>query len=120
MGGGGGTNADTLPPAVRTGQAGAPTGPNKPFGTGSLDTVYAPIAAGQGRQEFVGGQQGQDGQTTSIEGRSPQPGAGNPALVPYNQVYQQYSQIASQAMERAYIPSGLQDYVKEYFSRLEP
>jgi hypothetical protein len=120
VGGGGGTNADTLPPAVRTGQASAPTGPNKPFGTGSLDTVYAPIAAGQGQQQSVDGQQGQDGQTTSIEGRSPQPGASNPALVPYSQVYQQYSQIASQAMERAYIPAGLQDYVKEYFSRLEP
>jgi hypothetical protein len=78
------------------------------------------VAVGQGRQEFVGGQQNQDGQATTTEDKSPQPGASNPALVPYSQVYQQYSQIAGQAMERAYVPSGLQDYVKEYFSRLEP
>ncbi|HSD84340.1 MAG TPA: hypothetical protein VLG46_10790, partial [Anaerolineae bacterium] len=87
---------------------------------GELDTVYAPIATGQGREEFVGGQHGQEGQTTTNEGKAPQPGANNPALIPYSQVYQQYLQIAGQAMERAYIPVGLQDYVKEYFSGLEP
>ncbi len=120
VGGGGGTTANTLPPAVRTGSAGSPTHPNKPFSTGELDTVYAPIATGQGREEFVSGQQGQQGQTTTNEGKSPQPGANNPALIPYSQVYQQYLQIAGQVMERAYIPVGLQDYVKEYFSGLEP
>lgn len=118
-GGGGGTNANTLPPAVRTGQAGAPSGPNKRFVTGDINTVYSPLAAGQGRQEFVGGQQSENGQTTS-EGKSSQPGAINPALVPYYEVYQQYMQIAGQAMERAYIPAGLQDYVRDYFSELEP
>jgi hypothetical protein len=105
---------------VRTGQAGSPTKPNKSFGTGDVDTVYAPFAVGQGQEQFVGGQQGQNGQTTTTEGKTPQPGAANLALVPYSQVYQQYAQIAGQAMEQAYIPSGLRDYVKEYFSQLEP
>jgi len=119
-GGGGGTQADTLPPANRTGTADTPTDPNKPFNTGDLDTVYSPFVTGQGQEEFVGGQEGQEGQETTNQGQSPQPGADNPALVPYSQVFQQYLQIAGQAMERAYIPVGLQDYVKEYFSQLEP
>ncbi len=47
-------------------------------------------------------------------------GTNNPVLVPYDQVYQKYAEIAGQTMERSYIPSGLQDFVKEYFSGLEP
>ncbi len=119
-GGGGGTTANTLPPARRTGRAGSPTDANKPFGVGDAETVYTPFNSGQGRDEFVSGQQGQDGQTQTQQGKSPQPGTRGPALVPYSQVYRQYAQIAGQTMERTYIPSGLQDYVKEYFSALEP
>ncbi len=117
---GGGTTANTLPPAVRSGRAGSPTGPNKAFGSGELETVYAPITAGRGREEIVTGQQNQSGETTSREGRSPKPGVSNSALVPYIQVLQRYAEIAGQAMERSYIPAGLKDYVKEYFSGLEP
>ncbi len=118
--GGGGTNANTLPPGVRPGTAGAPTGPNKPYTTGDLETVYAAIASGEGDEEFVSGQQGAEGQTTTKENNTPLPGSDAPALVPYNQVYQQYRQVAGQAMERSYIPAGLREYVKEYFSALEP
>lgn len=117
---GGGTTANTLPPAVRSGRAGSPTGPNKAFGSGELETVYAPITAGRGREEIATGQQNQSGETTSREGRSPKPGVSNSALVPYVQVLQRYAEIAGQAMERSYIPAGLKDYVKEYFSGLEP
>jgi chemotaxis protein histidine kinase CheA len=119
-GGGGGTNANTLPPGVRSGRANAPTGDNKAFGTGELETVYAPLTPGQGREEFVGGQQNQSGETTTRQDKSPQPGTNNPAIVPYTQVFQKYAEIAGQTMERSYIPSGLQDLVKEYFSGLEP
>ncbi len=119
-GGGGGTTANTLPPARRSGVAGDPTGGNKSFAVGDTDTVYAPFTAGQGRVETVTGQQGQQGETSTREGKSPLPGTNNPALVPYDQVFQKYSEIAGQTMERSYIPSGLKDYVKEYFSGLEP
>ena len=119
-GGGGGTNANTLPPGQSSGTAGAPAGPNKPFGVGELEMVYSPLAAGQGQEEYVAGQQGAEGETASGEGKQPQPGASGPALVPYHQVYAQYRQIAGQAMERSYVPAGLQEYVQEYFSALEP
>ncbi len=120
VGGGGGTNARTLPPARRTGRAGSPTGPNKSYGTGDIDTVYSPITAGQGQQQFVAGQENPNGETTTRENQVPQPGANNSALVPYDQVYRQYVQIAGQTMDRSYVPADLQDFVKEYFSELEP
>jgi len=42
------------------------------------------------------------------------------ALVPYDQVYGDYSQAAAEALEGSYIPLGIKEYVREYFSALEP
>lgn len=120
LGGGGGTNANTLPGGVRTGRASDPTQPNKSFATDDANMVYSPFEVGQGEQEQVQGQDSGGGQTTTRRSQSQLPGARNPARVPYSQVFQQYAEIAGQAMERSYIPAGLRDYVKEYFSELEP
>jgi hypothetical protein len=40
--------------------------------------------------------------------------------VPYQQVYSQYLQAANQAVESGYIPPELKDYIKSYFTQLEP
>jgi hypothetical protein len=50
----------------------------------------------------------------------PLPGAQGDALVPYHEVYYEYLDAASQAMDQAAIPAGLRDYVRDYFSQLEP
>lgn len=42
------------------------------------------------------------------------------ALVPYNQVYSDYSDAANRALESDYIPLGLRDVVHDYFTSLEP
>jgi len=39
--------------------------------------------------------------------------------VPYDQVYQDYSDAANRALESDYIPLGLRDVVRDYFSALE-
>lgn len=121
-GGGGGTRANRLPPGSSIGKAGRPTQPGGPAGVGELDRVYVPWKAqgGQGEELFIPGQEGSGGEMTVSQEREPLPGAQSPALVPYNRVYRQYLDAASQAMERNYIPSGLKDYVRGYFSRLEP
>ena len=54
------------------------------------------------------------------ERKDPLPGAPGQVLVPYHEVYYHYLDTANRAMEQSYIPSGLKDYVREYFSRLEP
>jgi hypothetical protein len=48
------------------------------------------------------------------------PGANNPSVVPYEQIYPQYAQSASEALDRGYIPPHLKDLVRRYFSQLEP
>jgi hypothetical protein len=122
-GGGGGTQADTLPPASSSGQADRPQGAGQPGSVGELDQqVYVPWERRQGTGDelFIPGQETGQGETELREQTDPLPGAPGPALVPYHEVYYEYLDAANQTIERSYIPSGLEDYVREYFSRLEP
>jgi hypothetical protein len=122
-GGGGGTKADTLPPGTGTGQAARPKGEGKPGDVTQLDQqVYVPWdrRPGQGEEVTIPGQDTGQGNTEVRERPNPLPGASGEALVPYHEVYYDYLDAANQAMEQTYIPSGLKDYVREYFSRLEP
>ena len=54
------------------------------------------------------------------QGESGLPGVNSPSLVPYEEVYPEYSESASEALDRGYIPPHLKDYVRDYFSQLEP
>jgi len=122
-GGGGGTKADTLPPGTGKGQAVRPKGEGQPGDVTKLDQqVYVPWGRrpGQGEQITLPGQDTGQGETQVRERTDPLPGAPGEALVPYHQVFYQYLDAANQAMEQSYIPSGLKDYVREYFARLEP
>jgi hypothetical protein len=69
---------------------------------------------------FVPGQDTEQGEQQSSEQRDPLGGINNPALVPYDEVFGAYQDAADRAMEQSYIPSGLKDYIREYFSQLEP
>jgi hypothetical protein len=42
------------------------------------------------------------------------------SLVPYEQVIGEYRRAAYLALEEEYIPLGLREYIKEYFTSLEP
>jgi hypothetical protein len=86
------------------------------------DQVYVPFetAGTNGEQVFIAGQDTGQGDTQVREGQDPLPGTANPALVPYQQVYSQYLQAANQAVESGYIPPELKDYIKSYFTQLEP
>jgi len=88
---------------------------------GELERVYAPRLPGTpGDAEFVPGQQNSDGQTVTRRQRQPLPGQPGRATVPYRDVFPAFREAAAAALEREYIPPGLRDYVREYFSRLEP
>jgi hypothetical protein len=120
---GGGTKANKLPPATGGKRSVNPQGnaPNAP--ATPLDSqVYIPWqkAANNGSQVFIPGQETQQGQTTTTESKNPQPGVPNPALIPYAQVFYNYMNVANQAIDQNYIPTNLVDYVRLYFSSLEP
>jgi hypothetical protein len=119
-GSGGGTTARTGPPDTRPGRAGRPTDPNKGYELSELDSVYAPWQQGQpGSPDFLPGRESGQGEETVRE-EGPQAGSSAPALVPYSEVYASYGAAAAEALEREYVPAGLKDYVREYFTRLEP
>lgn len=103
----------------------SPTGPidqNQPGDGGqkAYDPVYVPerLGPGEGGQTVVVPPTGEDGSPVGeTEGGPHEPGQ---ALVPYNQVYSDYQAQAASALENSYIPLGVKDYVREYFSALEP
>lgn len=88
-------------------------------GQGDFEQVYAP--------RRIGGEPGE----TTIELESNPDGlpmtegefASNPAgqsLVPYAEVYGDYRGAANRALDSGYVPLGLRDVVREYFTSLEP
>ena len=116
-----------MPPGTGQGQAARPQGEGRPGGVGALDQqIYAPAALrrerspGSGDELTIPGQDTGQGETEVRERADPLPGSAGEALVPYHQVYYEYLDAANEAMEQSYIPSGLKEVVREYFSRLEP
>ncbi len=87
-------------------------------GEGQYDPVYAPRRiGGTGSDQIV--LEPEPGDVPSVEGEFAENPTGN-ASVPYNQVFSDYSNAANRALESDYIPLGLRDVVRDYFSSLEP
>jgi hypothetical protein len=42
------------------------------------------------------------------------------SVIPYTEVFAQYRDSAYQALEREQIPLSMKDYIRDYFSSLEP
>jgi hypothetical protein len=122
-GSGGGANVDRLPDATRRGQASSPRGVGQSGAEGQMDQqIYVPWQRrGEAAEElFIPGQDTGQGETQVRERPQPLPGAAGPSLIPYQEVYGSYLDSANQALAREPIPAGLQEYVRDYFSQLEP
>lgn len=82
------------------------------------DGVYDPIFAPSRPEQVPSGQPFEPSQVEDDPSlRGPYR---NEAQVPYSEVYPQYEERATRALEGSYIPSGLKDLVKEYFSSIAP
>jgi hypothetical protein len=122
-GGGGGTQANTLPGGQRQGTFNGPTSSKPSAGEGALDSqVYVPREKRPtgGNEITVPGQDTGQGTEQTRQSQSPLPGTSNPSLIPYHSVYQSYLDTASQALDQNPIPADLKDFVRDYFSNLEP
>lgn len=91
-------------------------------GSGHEDMIYQPYDPSNPQNPATGvqGQQGQGGDTQVQQGQSNLPGAANPSRVPYQQQLPQYQRAAGEALDQSAIPPHMKDYVREYFSNLEP
>ncbi|PJF48752.1 MAG: hypothetical protein D6709_10155 [Chloroflexi bacterium] len=85
---------------------------------GSDDTVYAPRRiSGEGRPVVL--PEAQNPTAPNPDGRtSTAPGGGS--SVPYEQVYGDYSKAADEALRSGRVPPDMRDYVRDYFSSLDP
>lgn len=94
---------------------------NSPDGTG--ESQYQPIYAprrigGEGGDEQIVLEPDQ-GALPLREGQLSENPTGD-VLVPYNEVFSDYSDAVSRELARDYIPLGLRDIVRDYFASLEP
>lgn len=87
-------------------------------GEGQMPLIYRPqrVGGSGGEQLFL---EPDSGDIPAVEGEFSQNPAGQ-SLVPYNQVYGEYLTEANRALESDYIPLGLRDVVRNYFTSLEP
>jgi hypothetical protein len=120
-----GTGSGEGESAGQEGQAQAGEGPipqaDRPGqeGESEYEPVYVPQRLGEGEGES---------EQVNLPGEGEGPYRDTPrdvdeegqALVPYDQVYGDYSRAAAEALEGSYIPLGIKEYVREYFSALEP
>ncbi len=119
--GGGGSSARQLGSGISSG--GPPAGPTNPNRStelgGELGSIYAPFdrLGRPGDPSYVAGAGG-DGQTQ--EGSQQGRGTDNGSYVPYADVYGDFYGYALTALDRSYVPISVKDYVRDYFSSLDP
>lgn len=96
-----------------------PGGSSAGNGPGSRsETIYDPLFS-TGREDFIPGSDDFDpGEVYA--GSSMDDAYRNDAQVGYSSVYANYQEKATQSLQNSYIPSGLKDLVKDYFSSLAP
>jgi len=119
-------------PSTGEGEAGnqLPTGSMPSIGSGSTsesrksddfgsdNTVYAPRRIGSdGRPVVLPDAQSQAAPDPS--GRA-STAPGGSSSVPYEQVYGDYSRAADEALQSGQVPPEMRDYVRDYFSSLDP
>lgn len=94
-------------------------GHHEDAGTGApYDEVYVPYRFDE---EGAGVDVGREGDEGMPVGGAPLPAPEEGrAGVPYREVYAEYAAQAGAALEGSYIPLGLKQYVRDYFSSLEP
>jgi hypothetical protein len=61
---------------------------------------------------------GGDGQTQ--QGNQVGGGTDNGVLTPYQRVFSDFERYAQTALDRGYVPLSVKDYVRDYFSSLDP
>lgn len=120
-GGGGGTNVRRIPGGgILTGGFDGPTEGNEGFETDDESNVLSDFErfGRPGDPDFIAGSGGNGG--TDQTGSGSGVGFDNESVVPYASVFDLYNDFAQSALDRQQVPITLKDFVRDYFSRLEP
>ena len=121
-----GTGTGTKGKAVLSGSV---TKPPQPSAQRSLATQNLAAAAAVASNAIVLENQKQgnpesewgiDTASTNIEGFATDISVDNGTLTPYQQVYADFDRYAQTSLDRGYVPLSIKDYVRDYFSSLDP
>ncbi len=95
---------------------------NNPDGTGQRDfeAVNVPRRIGPAANDGNNVQLNPDASNTPIQEGDFVENPNGQVTVPYNQVFSDYANAANQALNSDYVPLGLRDVVRDYFTSLEP
>lgn len=93
---------------------------NNPTGLGEIEyeAIYSPSGIGGGGENEIR-LRTDPGDTTVAEGEFDDNPLGE-SRVSYDTVFSEYQNAANRALESDYVPLGLRDVVREYFTSLEP
>jgi hypothetical protein len=94
--------------------------PNRPSELGgNLGSIFTDFdrLGRPGEPSFISGNGG-NGQTT--QGNQQGPGSNPGSYVPYSQVYTDFLNYAMTTLDRGYLPLSSRDFVRDYFSSLDP
>ncbi len=87
-------------------------------GESAYEQIYAPpLFGGTGGDTLGLPTSGNEGE---VIGTSPTTATDGQSLVPYSEVYGQYNQVNSQAIENGNVPSQFMEIVRNYFSSIQP
>lgn len=112
------SNSSARGSATANNEVGGASSSRKGDDFGSDNTVYAPRRiGGEGRPVVLPEAQNQT--APAGVGRASAAPGGN-SSVPYEQVYGDYSKAADEALQSGRVPPDMRDYVRDYFSSLDP
>ncbi len=118
-----GNESDTGSATAGSAESGGPGGPGP--GGGHVENVYVPPVVD------LGGEEGIDVELPaeclanpaacgSLLAENPTAFGDEHSIVPYSQVFGDYRDAAYEALDSDYIPLGMKEFVRDYFSSLEP
>jgi hypothetical protein len=87
---------------------------------GADDKIFAPFdrIGRPGDPTYIAGQGGQSGPIQNGSGSGV--GIDNQSLIPFRDVFGLFRDFANSQLDSAQVPITLKDFVRDYFSRLEP
>jgi len=105
---------------LRTGGFDGPSQGNQGFETDSQGNILTDFDrfGRPGDPDFIAGSGGNGG--TDQTGSGSGDGFDNDSVVPYRSVYDLFYDYAQTSLDRQQVPITLKDFVRDYFSRLEP
>jgi hypothetical protein len=87
--------------------------------TGTDNSVYAPGTRLNPTGSNVTLPESQS-RTSPDPNSNPRQALPGSSIVPYQQVYREYAKTADQALQTGDVPAALRDYIRDYFSSLDP